>query len=140
MNTKNLYLFGDSICFGQLIGSYKTWASLLCKSLELSFSDNINFSVQNAGVNGNTTRQALERLHYDVISHRPDYVLIQFGMNDCNYWRSDNGQPRVSKGAFLHNLVEISQKCISSGVNALILSTNHLSDKGVLKIYDKEIQ
>ena len=139
MNTKNLYLFGDSICFGQLVGSHKTWASQLCKELELNYSGNINFSVQNAGVNGNTTRQALERLHYDVISHKPDFVLIQFGMNDCNYWVSDSGQPRVSKGAFLHNILEISHKCISSGVKALILSTNHFSSKGILKICDKEI-
>lgn len=139
MITKNLYLFGDSICFGQLVGSHKSWASQLCKELDLNYSGNINFCVQNAGVNGNTTRQALERLHYDVISHKPDFVLIQFGMNDCNYWVSDNGQPRVSKGAFLHNILEISHKCISSGVQALILSTNHFSSKGILKICDKEI-
>jgi len=79
-----LYLFGDSICFGQLISGHRTWASSLAESLEGLNSEHKTFLVQNVGVNGNTTRQALERLNYDVTSHAPKYVLIQFGMNDCN--------------------------------------------------------
>jgi len=128
-----LYLFGDSICFGQLISGHRTWASLLAKSLEDLNNNDYSFVVQNAGVNGNTTRQALERLHYDVTSHLPKFVLIQFGMNDCNYWTSDFGLPRVSSKAFAANLEEIVHKCIGSGVRYCFINTNHPSNKGTFK-------
>ena len=32
--TKKIYLFGDSICFGQLISGHKTWAAAFARSLE----------------------------------------------------------------------------------------------------------
>ena len=111
-------------------------------ALEALNSDKKRFLVQNAGVNGNTTRQALERLQYDVTSHTPDYVLIQFGMNDCNYWETDRGLPRVSPAAFMANLEEIVRKCLGAGAKHCFINTNHLSSKGpfrhiVHKTYDQ---
>ena len=86
--------------------------------------------VQNTGVNGNTTRQALERMHYDVTSHSPNFVMVQFGMNDCNYWATDRGLPRVSPKAFVANIEEIIERALVSGVQHCFLNTNHLSLKG----------
>jgi acyl-CoA thioesterase-1 len=123
-----LFLFGDSICFGQLISSHATWASKLATKLDLGIEK--NFVVQNAGVNGNTTRLALERLSYDILSHQPKYVLVQFGMNDCNYWKADNGLPRVMPDSFRSNLIEIIQKLLSGNVRHVFLNTNHPSAKG----------
>jgi acyl-CoA thioesterase-1 len=133
INPIKLFLFGDSICFGQLVSGHNTWAVKLSQSLENSSILNNDILIQNAGVNGNTTRQALERLHFDVNSHRPDYILLQFGMNDCNYWESDYGLPRVSPDSFRSNLEEIAQKCFASGVKRLILNTNHPTLKGSFK-------
>lgn len=125
-----LYLFGDSICFGQLVNAHKTWAVNLSHDLNKLISLGDPFIVQNAGVNGNTTRQALLRMHYDVISHRPDFLMIQFGMNDCNYWADDIDLPRVSKKSFKANLEEIVDRGISVGVRHFFLNTNHPSTKG----------
>jgi len=132
MNKKlaKLYLFGDSICFGQLVSSHQTWATALAAALESVDDVGCQFVVQNAGVNGNTTRQALERIHDDLLSHSPDFVLIQFGMNDCNYWLTDHGTPRVSKKGFVANLEEIVEKAIAAGASRCILNTNHLSLRG----------
>ena len=59
-----IYLFGDSICFGQHVSLNNTWAhQLAIKLQELDLPDK-NIIVQNPSINGNTTRQALERLHY----------------------------------------------------------------------------
>lgn len=127
------YLFGDSICFGQLVSSHETWASSLAVELAVLDNDLSYYLVQNAGVNGNTTRQALERMQYDVISHKPDYLLIQFGMNDCNYWETDNGMPRVTKQAFVANLEEIVMKAIGAGAKHCFINTNHPSLKGKFK-------
>jgi acyl-CoA thioesterase-1 len=136
------YIFGDSICFGQLVSAHETWASSLAIALEALEDDEAYYLVQNAGVNGNTTRQALERMHYDVLSHGPDYLLIQFGMNDCNYWKTDHGLPRVTREAFLANLEEIVKKATHAGVRHCFINTNHLSLKGEFELaidinYDK---
>ena len=117
------------ICYGQLVSTHKTWASALAINLGQFNSQSIEILVQNASHNGNTTRQALERIHYDVTSHNPDYVLIQFGMNDCNYWQTDNGCPRVSVGAFSANIEEIVNKCSAAGVKHCFIATNHPSSK-----------
>jgi lysophospholipase L1-like esterase len=130
-----LYLFGDSICFGQLVNAYKTWAFNL--AVELSEIKNFGapFVVQNAGVNGNTTRQALQRMHYDVTSHRPDFIMIQFGMNDCNYWADDLLLPRVSHQSFVANIEEIVDRSVAAGVRHCFLNTNHPSLKGEFSHY-----
>ena len=53
------------------LNAHKTWAVKLSQELNKIENVNNSFVVQNAGVNGNTTRQALLRIHYDVISHNP---------------------------------------------------------------------
>jgi len=36
----------------------------------------------NAGLSGNTTTDALQRMEHDVLAHRPDLIVAMFGMND----------------------------------------------------------
>ena len=129
-NSQKLYLFGDSICFGQLVNAHKTWAVNLSLELNKLYNFPEHFVIQNAGVNGNTTRQALLRMHYDVISHHPNFLMIQFGMNDCNYWADDNNLPRVSPKSFKANLEEMVDRGLSAGVKHIFLNTNHPSLKG----------
>ena len=81
--------------------------------------------VTNSSVNGRTTRQALETMAYEIQSHGPEIVIIQFGMNDCNYWKSDNGLPRVSEASFAANLEEIVQRSFHYGAKGSVLNTNH---------------
>jgi lysophospholipase L1-like esterase len=128
MNLK-FYLFGDSICFGQLVSHHLTWISSLSESLN-NLSKHSSVLIQNASINGNTTRLALERMSYDVTSHSPDFLLVQFGMNDCNYWQSDFTVPRVSERAFEANLVEIVERAFLCGTSQIFLCTNHPSLKG----------
>lgn len=41
-------------------------------------------SVINAGINGGSAKNGLERLQRDVLCHDPDLVVVCFGLNDCN--------------------------------------------------------
>jgi lysophospholipase L1-like esterase len=129
--TRSFYLLGDSICFGQLVSPHRTWVSRLAEMLPGLLACRV--LVQNASINGNTTRQALERMAYDITSHSPDYLLVQFGMNDCNYWETDGGVPRVSKAAFSANLLEIVERALVTGTRHIFLNTNHPSLKGVFR-------
>ena len=62
---------------------------------------------------------------YEVQSHGVDILLVQFGMNDCNYWQSDHGLPRVSRASFRANLEEIVERAFRFGARRVLLNTNH---------------
>jgi lysophospholipase L1-like esterase len=93
-----------------------------------------DYLIVNASVNGNTTRQALERMPYEVQAEGVFVLLVQFGMNDCNYWVSDQGLPRVSPPAFAANLAEIIQRGLHFGARRILLNTNHptLRDREIM--------
>jgi len=117
-----MYFFGDSICFGQHVSPYKNWVTRLSELLE----KRLKVSVNNPSINGNTTRMALERMPQDIQKYHVDVLLIQFGLNDCNYWETDSGLPRVSKAAFHANLLEIIERARIFGAKKIFLNTNHL--------------
>lgn len=71
---KNIICFGDSLTEGYGAKPGEDYPSTLSKLL--------NQPVINAGVSGNTTRQALERLQADVLNKDPRIVIVQFGGND----------------------------------------------------------
>ncbi len=92
-----IHFFGDSICFGQGVSIIHGWVPRIAKNLLDIFSKkNVSINISNNAVNGRTTRQALESMPYEIQNSYPDILIIQFGMNDCNYWKSDNGVPRVN--------------------------------------------
>lgn len=92
---------GDSITVGQhLIEGEKPWPFLLHGAEIIAH-----------GVNGDTTRLALERFPCDVQQLEPDKVIIQFGHNDCNRWDTDRGLPRVARDAYQANLREMVRRC-----------------------------
>jgi lysophospholipase L1-like esterase len=121
-------IFGDSICFGQCISPHKTWVTQISAKLGSLFGEE-NIELTNASVNGNTTRMALERMPYDVQSHNPDIVLIQFGINDSNHWKTDLGHPRVSKLGFKANLLEIIERARIFGAKEVLINTNNVLPK-----------
>lgn len=129
MEALKLFFFGDSICFGQGVSIHKTWVSRISQKLDEMFPNNV--IAQNPSINGNTTRMALERMPFDVQSHSPDIVFVQFGLNDGNYWETDNGMPRVSLNSFKANLNEIIDRCYASGAKGVMLGTNHPTTRTV---------
>ncbi len=71
---KTIICFGDSLTEGYGAKPGEDYPSVLAKLL--------NQPVINAGISGNTTRQALERLQIDVLNNDPRLVIVQFGGND----------------------------------------------------------
>lgn len=130
---QKLMFFGDSICIGQHISIHKGWVARLSKSF---YNELI---VLNSSVNGRTTRQALEDMPYHIQEQYPNMLLIQFGMNDCNYWNSDNGHPRVSAKAFEANLEEIIKRAFIFGTKKIFLNTNHPTGLNKFKISHTKI-
>jgi acyl-CoA thioesterase-1 len=121
-----VFFFGDSICVGQHVSIHRGWVTRLSAELSiLGEKHAANITVTNASGNGRTTRDALDRIGYELQSLHPDVVIIQFGMNDCNYWLSDKGLPRVSPRSFQANLEEIIHRAHHFGASHVFLNTNH---------------
>jgi len=71
---ENIICFGDSITFGYGANQGEDYPTALRKMVKLP--------VINAGVDGNTTFAALERLDTDVLSKNPRLVIVEFCGND----------------------------------------------------------
>lgn len=122
--------FGDSICVGQGVSIYNGWVTRIAKDLhEYGKKNNIDIIVTNSSVNGRTTRQALEDMPYHIQSQGVDILVIQFGLNDCNYWDTDRGLPRVSKKAFIANIDEIIDRGRLFGAAKVFLNNNHPTNR-----------
>lgn len=127
-----IFFFGDSICFGQGVSLHKGWVTQLAIYIDKIAADyNKEFIIINSSVNGRTTRQALENMQYELQSHNPTILIVQYGMNDCNYWETDYGNPRVSPKSFEANLEEIICRAISLNTKYIILNTNHPSGRTI---------
>ena len=119
---KNFVFFGDSIFVGQYISIEKTFVS---KTANFFSKTNNSLIFHNRSVNGCTSRQALERMDFDIFGLSPDIVNIQFGINDCNIWETDFGHPRVSKQSYIENIKEMIDRCLYKKVKYIIINSNH---------------
>jgi lysophospholipase L1-like esterase len=75
--------------------------------------------VVNAGVGGNTSREGLARLEQDVVPHRPDLVLVQFGGNDATPERDRH----VHLVEYVGNLATIQARLGEIGCRFMVLLT-----------------
>jgi len=74
-----------------------------------------------AGVGGNDTRMALARIDRDVLAHRPDLVVVMFGVNDEN--RRGNGNA-VPPDEYRKNILAIIEKVRQAGGDVLLMTTS----------------
>lgn len=71
---KNIICFGDSVTFGYGANPQESYPVVLSKMLDTP--------VINAGIDGDTSSEALSRLESDVLNRNPLLVVIEFGGND----------------------------------------------------------
>jgi acyl-CoA thioesterase I len=106
--------FGDSLTSGVGGGPGADYPSAL--------SALTSISIINAGVSGDTTESALQRVDADVLSSNPRIVIIGLGGNDFL-----RGVPIASTEA---NLREITRRIQSAGAMAVILGFRFPSLRG----------
>ncbi len=74
--------FGNSITLAGEVPDEKKWLTLLKKMLTDRYPQ-IAWTMINSGVGGHTSREGLARFQKDVLDHRPNVVLVEFGGNDA---------------------------------------------------------
>jgi acyl-CoA thioesterase-1 len=112
---KNLICFGNSLTAGYGVSPDNAYPALLQKNLSLP--------VINAGVSGDTTRDALNRLERDVLSKEPRLVIIEFGGNDF--------LEHIPKEETIKNIEEIVKRIQEAGAMVVLVEvrTGFLNDQ-----------
>ncbi len=105
-NPLKIVAFGDSLTFGHGIEKNENkWTSIIEREL--------NYEVINSGINGNTSTQGLSRIKEDVLVYKPDYVIVNFGMND--HFMNDYNIPKTPLDGYRANLIKIAELIIAEG-------------------------
>ena len=114
----NIVVFGDSVTHGAVNGynDYENvYWNILKKKLN-KFRDYMPVNVINAGIGGTTAAQSLERIYSQVLFHKPDLVIVCFGLNDVNGEFSE----------YVSALEEIFKKC-SAVCDVIFMTPNMLN-------------
>lgn len=132
----HIVFFGDSICCGEGVSVHQGWVPKISEFFLKEYGDSI--IVHNSSVSGDTTRTALVRMGYHIMSESRafDIMIVQFGMNDCKRWKTERNCNRVSEGAFASNIQEIIHRGFASGISKIFVLTNHASN---IKGYGEEL-
>ena len=129
MSDKKLTIvaFGDSITNG--VGAFEVTDETAYRGLvrqRLSEELGLEVVVINAGVNGDITPLAIERLGSDVLSYEPRIVTVMFGVNDAGYYRPETDgfaeTPRVELSHFERCLNAIAEGILGAGAKLAILT------------------
>ena len=119
---KKIFFFGDSITAGQLVNPHENWVSLVSRDFTRS---NQEVLFQSVATNGDTTDHALAKLQYQVIDQAPNFVFLQFGLNDANRWKSLDCSNRVPIEQFKKNVSVITERLITIAMAKVIILTSH---------------
>ena len=85
----------------------------------------IEIEMINAGIGNTTSRQAVERLDSDVRRFDPDYVIIQFGINDSWIDASQGRtEPRLTLDEYVDYLKSIIATLRADGAKPILMTPN----------------
>jgi acyl-CoA thioesterase I len=119
MPSGKIIALGDSLTAGAGVATNETYPARLQQMLQ---QNGYNYTVQNAGVNGDTTIGVLNRLD-KVIAERPDIVILEIGVNDALRGK----QAVVIEG----NLSLIVERLQSEGIEVIMVTPGDLQAFGL---------
>ena len=117
----NIVIFGDSVSHGAFNGyiDYEAvYWNLLRKKLN-QFRTYVPVNMICAAIGGTTAAASLPRLDSQVLLHKPDLVIVCFGLNDVN-------RPLEE---YLGALEYIFTKCTDAGSDVIFMTPNMLNTR-----------
>lgn len=94
---------------------------------------NVPLNIINAGISGGSAPQGLERLERDVLCHKPDLVVVCFGLNDCS-----GGIEKL--GDYTDALSGIFDSVVASGSELIFMTPNTMCEEVSCHIKDDKIK
>ena len=119
-----IIMFGDSTTATRPGAVDKVYAQRVQETLKGLGS---TLTVHNAGVGGNSTRDAKKRFESDVLRHKPRLIVMQFGLNDVSVdvWKTPAAvEPRVPLAEFESNLRAMIEQAQQQGAKVILMTTN----------------
>ncbi len=118
---KKLIALGDSLTYGYPFGNKYSWVELV--------SQKLGTPIENSGINGNTLRDMYQRLLFDVIDVKPDYVLLMGGANDVYQgYKAENLE---------QNFLKITQALEDHKIAPIVLLPPPVEEKSLEAILDE---
>ena len=112
--------FGDSVTYGALnfeeVDFETVYHRLLAQKIS-AVKKSIPVNMINAGIGGTSAKQSLARFESQVLVHKPDAVIVAFGLNDVN----------GSLENYLDALKTIFATCLERGIETVFLTPNMLN-------------
>ncbi|MEQ9407966.1 MAG: exo-alpha-sialidase [Fuerstiella sp.] len=121
-----IVMFGDSTTAERPGAVRKVYAVRVTERLQ---SVGSTLGVVNAGIGGNSTRDARRRFQKDVLAHKPRLIVMQFGINDSavDVWKSPPATTsRVPLAEFTQNLTTMIREARKNGSKVILMTTNPL--------------
>ena len=124
--TLRIVAFGDSTtAFREDVKSVYSQRLLSSLSSYSTSAHPVAFEIINAGVSGDTTRNALERFDRDILRKSPHLVIIQFGLNDsCIDVQMGKTGPRVLREDYEKNLLYFIKKLREQHARVILMTPN----------------
>jgi len=120
MAQSRIVYFGDSITEGWIDARKAPENAFPAKTDSILQGWGYRVESVNAGIGGQTTSDALQRISEDVLFKHPDIAVIAFGSND--YFILDvNTGSRVAQAAFKRNISTIVEMCLGVGIKPVLL-------------------
>ena len=119
----SILFFGDSITHaGEERGGY-------IDRLQQMVNDTIeqnNYELIGAGINGNKINDLFQRMDADVITRKPDIVVIYIGINDVWHKKSGNGTP-IAKFAEIYEA--LIKKLQANNIDVALCTISVIGEK-----------
>lgn len=116
----NIVAFGDSVTHGAFADGDIDFEAVYWNVLKKKIAavrTYMPINVINAGIGGTTAKLSVERIDSQVLCHRPDLVIVCFGLNDVNGEKSE----------FLEALREIFARLLAYGTEVIYMTPNMLN-------------
>lgn len=113
---------GDSVTHGSVGAGEIDYESVYWNRLRRKLNEvrpTIPVNIINAGIGGTTAARSVARLDSQVLCHRPDLVIVCFGLNDIN----------GTLEAYLDALQTIFARCRESGAQVIFMTPNMLNTR-----------
>ena len=112
--------FGDSVTHGATAPDEIRYETAYWNRLRQKINavrDYVPVNVINAGIGGDCAKEACERMESQVFAHRPDLVIVCFGLNDVNRELDE----------YIGALRTIFARCKESGADTIFMTPNMLN-------------
>jgi lysophospholipase L1-like esterase len=128
-STRLIIAFGDSTTAERQVEGEAlfTYSRILSEDERLREG---GWEIMNAGLPGDTTRDARARFQRDVLRHQPAIVILQFGINDSmvDVWKNPPvTKPRVSLEDYAAHLTWLIGELDERGVAPILMTPNPLA-------------